>query len=88
MSLSALRRTDAAPSLPQPQGGRALSQTALRVIGVTAVAWGVRLGNARPARATAPRPTGPLRALQRLRVGGASLPRPPALPATALAHSW
>lgn len=88
MSLSALRRTDAAPSFPQPEGGRALSQTALRVIGVTAVAWGVRLGNARPARAAASRPTRPLRALQRLCVGGASLPRPPALPAATLAHSW
>lgn len=88
MSLPALRRTDADPSFPPSESGRVLSQTALRIIGVTAVAWDVRLGNARPSRLPVARSAGPLRALQRLRAGGAGLPRPAVVPASALAHSW
>ena len=88
MSLSALRRTDAAASFPPSESGRVLSQTALRIIGVTAVAWDVRLGNARPTRPAAAHSAGPLRALQRLRAGRASLPRVAVVPASALAHSW
>lgn len=92
MSLPALRRTDAEPIHPLLQDHhRALSQTALRIIGVTALAWGVRLADAQTARGpvAGARP-GALNALQRLRsAAGAGKPRRVRLvPAALLAHSW
>ncbi len=92
MSLPALRRTDAEPIHPVLQDRhRALSQTALRIIGVTALAWGVRLADAQTSRAPAagPKP-GALNALQRLRsaAGTGKRRRVRLVPAALLAHSW
>ncbi len=89
MTVHALRRPVADLALaaqPIPARTRALPQTALRVIGVTAVAWGVRLNDARPASsAGSRRPVTPLRAL-RHRLGAGA--RPSFVAASLLAHSW
>ncbi|WP_225783215.1 hypothetical protein [Xenophilus sp. Marseille-Q4582] len=61
----------------------ALSQQALRVIGVTAVAWGVQLPSAHAIARRAPHGHVPLRTLRRLRAAVRLIH-----PAPVLAHSW
>jgi|GEM_PF-600683 len=58
------------------------AEQALRVIGVTVLAWGIRLPSAHAVARRAPRGYVPVRALRRLRA--AALPAPAHL----LAHSW
>ncbi|MFT4268802.1 MAG: hypothetical protein QM586_16530 [Xenophilus sp.] len=59
------------------------SQQVLRVIGVTAVAWSVRLPSARALARRAPRGYVPVRTLRRLRAAVREIH-----PAPVLAHSW
>lgn len=63
--------------------GSGLSQPALRVIGVTAVAWGVKLPSAHALARRAPHGHVPQRALRRLRAAVQHLNLAPVL-----AHSW
>ena len=63
--------------------GQARSQQALRVIGVTAVAWGVKLPSAHAVARRAPHGHIPLRTLRRLRAAVLQLNLSPVL-----AHSW
>lgn len=63
--------------------GLTLSQQSLRVIGVTAVAWGVKLPSAHAVARRAPHGHIPLRTLRRLRAAVLQLNLSPVL-----AHSW
>jgi len=65
------------------KAGSVLSQQALRVIGVTAVAWSVKLPSAHAIARRAPHGHVPARTLRRLRAAVRSLN-----PAPVLAHSW
>lgn len=59
------------------------AQQALRVLGVTVVAWGVKLPSAHAVARRAPHGHVPVRALRRLGVAGVV-----ASPTRFLAHSW
>lgn len=59
------------------------AQQALRVLGVTVVAWGIKLPSAHAVARRAPHGYVPARALRRLAAAGAIAP-----PARLLAHSW
>ncbi|RYF83523.1 MAG: hypothetical protein EOO29_03010 [Comamonadaceae bacterium] len=63
--------------------GHALPQQSLRVIGVTAVAWGVQLPSAHAVARRAPHGHIPLRTLRRLRAAVHPFNLAPVL-----AHSW
>ena len=63
--------------------GQALSQQALRVIGVTAVAWDVQLPSAHALARRAPHGYVPVRTLRKLRAAVRLIN-----PAPVLAHSW
>lgn len=63
--------------------GQALSQQSLRVIGVTAVAWGVKLPSAHAIARRAPHGHVPRRTLRRLSAAVRNLNLSPVL-----AHSW
>lgn len=60
-----------------------LSQEALRVIGVTVLAWDIRLPSAHALARRAPHGHVPVRVLRRLRAASALAPAAPLL-----AHSW
>lgn len=60
-----------------------LSQQALRVVGVTAVAWSVRLPSAHALARRAPHGHVPVRTLRRLRAAVRQIHTAPVL-----AHSW
>ena len=59
------------------------AQQALRVLGVTVVAWGIRLPSAHAVARRAPHGYVPVRALRRLAAASSVAP-----PARLLAHSW
>ncbi|HZF85677.1 MAG TPA: hypothetical protein VE084_19350 [Burkholderiaceae bacterium] len=59
------------------------AQQALRVLGVTVVAWGIKLPSAHAVARRAPHGHVPVRALRRLGAAGVV-----ASPARFLAHSW
>ena len=59
------------------------AQQALRVVGITVVAWGIKLPSAHAVARRAPHGYVPLRALRRLGAAGAIAP-----PTRLLAHCW
>ncbi|RYY72828.1 MAG: hypothetical protein EOO24_46965 [Comamonadaceae bacterium] len=69
--------------MPAKAFGHALSQQSLRVIGVTAVAWGVKLPSAHALARRAPHGHVPQRTLRRLSAAVRHLNLAPVL-----AHSW
>ena len=69
--------------MPEQNPPRSLSQQSLRVIGVTAVAWDVKLPSAHALARRAPHGHVPVRTLRRLRAAVRQLNVAPVL-----AHSW